>query len=278
MAGNGHWGWRLCVAVEGDGMEFDVTRPSVARAYDAVLGGRDNYPPDRAVAEELRRTVPRIADLAWWNRAILGRGVRYLAAEAGVRQFIDLGAGLPTMENTHEVAQRHAPGARVVYVDIDPIVLAHGSALLAANDRTAVITADLRKPWSILDHPDTRRLIDRSEPVAILLVGMLHHLHDGEDPGGIVDTYVGAVPPGSHLFITHFCDASPDARALQKTFLTFLGSGRFRTVVEIRRYFAGLEMVGPGLVYLPEWRPDEPVNRWLTTAQRLMVGGIGRKP
>lgn len=266
------------MADEGDGLEVDVTRPSVARAYDAVLGGRDNYPPDRAVAEELRKTAPQITDLAWWNRAILGRGVRYLAAEAGVRQFIDLGAGLPTMENTHEVAQRHAPDARVVYVDIDPFVLAHGRKLLAADDRTAVITADLRKPWSVLEHPDTRRLIDLSEPVAILLIGMLHHLHDDEDPGGIVDTYMGAVPPGSHLFITHFCDSSPDARALEKTFLTFLGSGRFRTVAEIRRYFTGLEMAEPGLVYLPEWRPDEPVNRWLTTAQRLMVGGIGRKP
>jgi hypothetical protein len=265
------------VAVDGDGLEFDVSRPSVARTYDAVLGGRDNYPPDEAVAEELRKTVPQITDLAWWNRAVLGRGVRYLAAEAGMRQFIDLGAGLPTMDNTHEVARRHAPDARVVYVDIDPIVLAHGKALLAADERTAVITADLRKPCGVLDHPDTRRLIDRTKPVAILLVGVLHHLHDNENPGGIVDAYMDAVPAGSHLFITHFCDSGPDARALQKTFLTFLGSGRFRTVVEIRRYFAGLEMVEPGLVYLPEWRPDGPVNRWLTTTQRLTVAGIGRK-
>jgi SAM-dependent methyltransferase len=257
--------------------KFDVTKPSIARAYDAVLGGKDNYAVDRAVADELRRTSPRIGALAWWNRAILGRGVRYLAAEAGVRQFIDLGAGLPTMENTHQVAQRHAPGARVVYVDIDPIVLAHGRALLAANDRTAVITADLRRPCSILDHPDTRQLIDLSEPVAILLVGMLHHLHDDEDPEGIVRAYMGAVPPGSHLFITHFCDSGPEARALEKTFLAFLGTGRFRTTEEIRRFFTGLEMVEPGLVYLSEWRPDGPVSCRPTIAQRLMVGGIGRK-
>ncbi|WP_059005687.1 SAM-dependent methyltransferase [Streptomyces specialis] len=273
MAGQG--GYR---PADEPAVAVDVTVPSIARAYDAVLGGKDNYAADRAVADQLRRTMPAIGELAWSNRAILGRTVRHLAAEAGIRQFLDLGAGLPTMENTHQVAQRHAPAARVVYIDNDPIVLAHGRALLEENDRTAVVTADLRAPEAVLADPGVRRLIDLSEPVAVLLVGMLHHLHDDEDPAGLVDAYMSAVPPGSHLVVTHFCDTGPDARELQETFLRFLGTGRFRTTAEIAAYFDGLDMLPPGLVPLPLWRPDTPVEEPLSTARRLMAGGVGRKP
>ncbi|HEX2313205.1 MAG TPA: SAM-dependent methyltransferase [Thermomonospora sp.] len=257
---------------------IDTTRPSIARAYDAVLGGKDNYEVDRAVAEELFKVMPEIGDLAWYNRAILGRGVRHLAAEAGVRQFLDLGSGLPTVENTHQVAQRHVPDARVVYVDIDPIVLAHGRALLVQNEYTTVVTADLRDPEAVLGLPEVHKLIDFSEPVAVLLVGMLHHLHDDEDPQGIVERYMAAVPSGSHLFLTHFCRSGPDAAALEETFLRFLGTGRFRTREEIARYFTGLDLVPPGLVHLPEWRPDGLLTYPLTIGQRLMIGGIARKP
>jgi SAM-dependent methyltransferase len=257
---------------------IDTTRPSIARAYDAVLGGKDNYEVDRAVAARLFTVMPEIGDLAWDNRAILGRGVRHLAAEAGIRQFIDLGSGLPTAENTHQVAQRHIPGARVVYVDIDPIVLAHGRALLVENEHTTVVMADLRRPGQVLGAPRVRSMVDFSEPVAIMLVGMLHHLHDEEDPGGVVKAYMDAVPSGSHLFITHFCRSGPDAQALEETFLSFLGTGRFRTRAEIEAYFDGLELVEPGLVCLPEWRPDTPPPRPLTTGRRLMIGGIARKP
>lgn len=242
-----------------------------------MLGGKDNYAIDRAVASQLFRTMPQIGDLARYNRAMLGRGVRYLAGAAGIAQFIDLGAGLPTMENTHQVAQSVQLDARVVYVDIDPIVLAHGRALLATNEATRVVTADLRSPASVLALPEVREMIDFSQPVAIMLVGMLHHLHDDEDPRGVVDAYMAAVPSGSHLFITHFCDSGPQARELQNTFLTFLGTGRFRTREEIAQYFDGLEMVEPGLVYLPQWRPTHIVRPKLTAAERLMVGGIARK-
>ncbi|WP_326794773.1 SAM-dependent methyltransferase [Streptomyces sp. NBC_01808] len=258
--------------------DIDTTKPSIARAYDVVLGGKDNYKVDRAVADQLRQTMPHIDDLAWLNREALGRTVRYLTAEAGIDQLIDLGAGLPTMENTHQVAQRHLPGARVVYVDNDPIVLAHGRALLQENDDTFVITADLRRPQEILEHPDVRRLIDFSRPVAILLVGILHHLHDDEDPQGIVDAYMDAVPSGSHLVITAFCDVGEEARALQDTFLSFLGTGRFRTAAEIESYFTGLELLEPGVVSLPHWRPDKPVRTDLKLYERLMAGGVGRKP
>jgi S-adenosyl methyltransferase len=265
------------VADEGATPEFDMTRPTIARAYDAVLGGKDNFAPDRAIAAELTKTVPQIGDLAQYNRAILGRGVRFLAERAGIRQFLDLGSGLPTVENTHQVAQRYAPDARVVYVDIDPMVLAHGRALLETDKRTAVVTADLREPDRILAHPEVTRLIDLSEPVAVMLVGILHHLHDDEDPEAIVRAYMNAVPAGSHLFVTSFCDSGPDAAALEKTLLRFLGTGRFRKRNEIERYFDGLEMVEPGLVYLPEWHPDRPVSGDLSVVARLMIGGIARK-
>jgi SAM-dependent methyltransferase len=257
--------------------EIDTSKPSIARVYDAVLGGKDNYEVDRVVADGVKRTVPHIGDVGWFNRAVLGRAVRYLAAEAGIRQFIDLGAGLPTLENTHHVAQRVNPEARVVYVDNDPIVLAHGRALLEENANTGVSSADLRDPATVLAEPAVRRLIDFDEPVGVLLVGILHHLHDDEDPKGIVDTYMSHVPAGSHLVITAFCDTGPEARAVEQTMLHLLGTGRFRTTEEITAYFDGYELLEPGVVSLPLWRPEEPVAEPLTVAQRLMAGGMARK-
>ncbi|TDC76386.1 SAM-dependent methyltransferase [Streptomyces hainanensis] len=261
----------------GQSADIDLSRPSIARVYDAVLGGKDNYEVDRVVADQVRLDMPHISDVGWFNRAVLGRGVRYLAAETGINQFLDLGAGLPTLENTHQVAQRHDPEARVVYVDIDPIVLAHGRALLEENEHTAVVTADLREPEKVLANPNVRRLIDFDKPVGVLLIGILHHLHDDEDPKGIVDAYMDAVPAGSHLMITAFCDTGPEARAVEETMLEFLGTGRFRTMDEITAYFDGFELLDPGVVALPMWRPEGPVATPLSIAQRLMVGGVARK-
>lgn len=257
--------------------EFDTSKPSIARVYDALLGGKDNYPADHAVVEHLAETVPEVAEVARVNRAMLGRGVRYLAGAAGIRQFLDLGAGLPTMENTHQVAGALQPEARVVYVDIDPIALAHGRTLVGDDQRTQVVEADMRLPEQVLGHPDVQRTIDFAEPVAVLLVGILHHLHDNEDPAGIVDQYLAAVPAGSQVFITHFCDSGPEAQELEKSFLEFLGTGRFRTPDEIRGLFRGLEPVDPGLVYLPLWRPDGEVPEPLSLGERLMIGGIAQK-
>ncbi|WP_327139630.1 SAM-dependent methyltransferase [Nocardia sp. NBC_01327] len=262
----------------------DTSQPSIARAYDAVLGGKDNYEADRLVARQLAETLPGIGDLARYNRAVLARGVRYLADEAGISQFLDLGAGLPTMENTHQVAQRVRAQARVAYVDIDPMVLAHGRALLMENEYTTVITADLRQPDSVLAHPEVRALLDFTQPVAVMLVGILHHLHDSEDPQGVVDAYMSAVPSGSQLFITHFCDSGPEAHELEQTFLQFLGTGRFRTHAEIARFFGDCALAEPGLVPLPLWRPDGvlpehlPLHEQLTLDERLMIAGIARKP
>ncbi|MFE7799369.1 SAM-dependent methyltransferase [Nocardia sp. NPDC057440] len=257
---------------------FDTTKPSIARVYDALLGGTDNYPADHAVVEHLAETLPGISEVAQVNRAMLGRGVRYLAGAAGITQFLDLGAGLPTMENTHQVAQALQPGAKVAYVDIDPVALAHGRALVENNEGTVVVAADLRTPTEVLDDPAVRQTIDFTSPVAVMLVGILHHLHDDEDPAAIVDSYLSAVPSGSYLFITHFCDSGPEARALEKSFLEFLGTGRFRTREEVLGLFRGLEPVEPGLVYLPEWRPAHGDPGELSITQRLMVGGIARKP
>ena len=184
---------------------IDVSKPSIARAYDVVLGGKDNYAVDRQVVGEMLKIVPDLPQVATYNRQILIRGVRYLVREAGIRQFLDLGSGLPTVQNTHQVAQAIAPDARVVYVDNDPIVLAHGRALLEENENTAVVTADLRDPGAVLDHPDVNRLIDFSQPVGLMLVGITHHLHDDEDPEGIAKAYIDAIPSGSYLFLTAFC-------------------------------------------------------------------------
>ncbi|GGO91223.1 SAM-dependent methyltransferase [Wenjunlia tyrosinilytica] len=256
---------------------IDHTRPNIARVYDAILGGKDNYAADRAVAAQTQRIVPEIRDVARDNRAMLGRAVRYMV-KAGIRQLVDLGSGLPTAQNTHEVAQSVASDTRVVYVDNDPVVSAHGRALLAENDRTTVVTADLRRPKAVLDHPDLRAAIDFDRPVGMMLVSVIHYLNDNEDPTGIVRAYTNALAPGSHLFLTHFCAGTPEALALEQALLSGLGTGRFRSTKQIAAYFDGLDLVPPGVVHLPQWRPEGGVRRPLTIAQRLMVGGLARKP
>ncbi|MFB6977176.1 SAM-dependent methyltransferase [Streptomyces scopuliridis] len=255
---------------------IDESRPSIARVYDAVLGGEHNFAVDRAIAAESLRIVPEIGDVGRYNRAVLGRGVRYMAG-AGIRQFLDLGSGLPTVQNTHQVARAAAPDARVVYVDNDPIVRAHGRALLAEENRAAVVMADLRDPESILAHPQVRGLIDLGRPVGLMLLGVVHHLNDEEDPVGIVRRYLDAMPAGSYLFLTHFCASSPEAAGLERALLADLGTGRFRTLEEITAYFDGLELIDPGVTYLPLWRPEEPVEPPLTVGQSLMAGGLARK-
>ncbi|MEU8132907.1 SAM-dependent methyltransferase [Streptodolium elevatio] len=255
---------------------IDVSKPSIARVYDAVLGGKDNFAVDRVIAQQSQDIVPEIGDVARFNRDLLGRAVRFMA-QSGIRQFLDLGSGLPTVQNTHQVAQSVAPDARVVYVDIDPIVLAHGRALLAENHNTTVVTADLRDPKAVLDLPQVREFIDFDQPVGLMLVGVIHHLGDDEDPDGIVRAYLEALPAGSYFLLTHFCASSPDALALEGALLTSLGTGRFRTLEEITAYFDGLELLDPGVVYLPQWRPEEPVAAELTVGQRLMAGGLALK-
>ncbi|KPM53955.1 SAM-dependent methyltransferase [Frankia sp. CcI49] len=256
---------------------IDTSVPSIARVYDAILGGKDNFPVDRAVADELMRLAPRGRQSALYNRALLGRGVRFMASQ-GIRQFVDLGSGLPTAQNTHETAQAVAPDARVVYIDNDPIVLSHGRALLAENENTTVLTADFRSPEQVLNHPELTGIIDFDQPVALLLFAVVHHIEDAEDPAGILATYREHLAPGSYLFLTHFVTHGEETAELEKVMLADLGRGRFRTIAEITAFFDGFELLEPGVTYTPLWRPEEPLPDPLTLTERLVAGGLARRP
>ncbi|MEU8059263.1 SAM-dependent methyltransferase [Microbispora bryophytorum] len=237
---------------------LDVTKPNVARMYDYYLGGKDNYAADRACAREVIRQAPITRELARANRAFLRRAVRYLAEEAGVSQFLDVGAGLPTQDNVHQVARRVDPSARVVYVDNDPMVLVHARALLAVDAQTRVIQGDVRKPDDILANWDLRGLLDLSRPVGVLLVAVLHFIPDDEHPYEAVRTLLDAMPPGSYLVISHVehlphleAAAAPYERANVPVVL--------RTFEEIGAFFTGLTVLRPGLVNVRRWRPDDQV-------------------
>ncbi|MDF5754178.1 SAM-dependent methyltransferase [Spongiactinospora sp. TRM90649] len=261
--------------------------PSVARVYDYFLGGKDNFAVDREVVEQVAKLMP-----AGWNpgtgaqdnRAFLRRTVRHLTREAGIRQFIDIGSGLPTQGNVHEVAQEAAPSARVVYVDNDPIVLVHARALLGRDPGTAVITADVRDPDEIVGNPAIRDFIDFKQPVGLLMLAILHHINDHENPGGITRRLTDAMPDGSHLVISHFRNpgaARPDdadlADRCERLFNDRLGAGRWRTQQEITAYFGDWKLLDPGLVPLPEWRPDPGERIEEHPVYHLFVGGVARK-
>jgi S-adenosyl methyltransferase len=256
--------------------EIDTTKPSVARVYDAILGGKDNFAVDRAVAEEAMRATGDGGKGARLNRATLGRAVRFMAAR-GITQFLDLGSGLPTAQNTHQIAQAVDGAARVVYVDNDPSVYLHGEALLADDKSTRVVLGDVRKPDTLLSLPEITGLLDFAEPVGLILNAVIHHVLDEERPHRIVAAYKDALAPGSYLQLTHFTDESAEARANEAVLKQALGRGQARSREEITRFFDGLEMVPPGVVFLPEWRPDEPVTLPLDPGGKLMLGGVGRK-
>jgi SAM-dependent methyltransferase len=258
--------------------DVDLSSASIARVYDYFLGGKEHLEVDRRAAHALLNVVPEAAEIAKDNRCFMRRGVEYLVRDAGIRQIIDVGSGLPNAGNVHEVAHAIDPSIRIVYVDNDPVVLAHARALLAIDEHTTVVVGDLRKPEAIFDHPGTRELIDLGEPFAVLLGGVVHHLADSDAPDAIMAGVRDRLSPGSHLLVTHFLDDDESrAHALERAFLNGgVGSGRFRTWEELRRFFDGLEMVEPGLVYANDWRPDEytaidgPVHT-------LHAGGIGRR-
>jgi S-adenosyl methyltransferase len=257
--------------------EIDTTKPSVARVYDAILGGKDNFAVDRAVAELSVKAMGDGGSGARLNRAMLGRAVRFMAAN-GISQFLDLGSGLPTVQNTHQIAQAVNPAARVVYVDNDPSVSLHGQALLASDAATAVVLADVMEPDKLLSLPEVTGLIDFTEPVGLIMNAVIHHMLDEEDPYGVVAAYQDAVVSGSYLQITHFCDAAPEAAASVRVLRENLGRGQIRRRDEIKRFFDGWQLVEPGLVFVSEWRPDEPVTLPLDVGSLLMLAGVARKP
>jgi O-methyltransferase involved in polyketide biosynthesis len=254
---------------------IDATVPTAARMYDYWLGGHDNFAADRIAALKVAERTPGVAEAARANRAFLGRAVRYLAGEAGIRQFLDLGTGLPTKGNVHQVAQALTPDAHVVYVDNDPMVFAHARAL-KTGDGTAVIHADLRDPDTILGHPETRRLIDFSQPLAILFVSVLHFVPD-PDARVAVAAYASAAVPGSHLVLSHgYHNQDPQASAATTTvYASTTSPVTQRTPEEILTFFDGLEILEPGLVPVQQWRPDEPGPSALSKA--WILGGVARK-
>ena len=263
---------------------FDTSRPTIARVYDALLGGKENYAADREGAATYLKYVPDAGRCAIDNRQALVKGVQYLAGTAGIDQFLDIGSGLPTEMNTHQAAQAVNPKVKVVYVDNDPIVLAHGRALLATDNSTVVVTADLRDPKSILENEEVRGMLDFSRPVGLMVVGIHMHFHDDEQPDEWVRTIMDELPSGSYLFITDFVDTGePLQKAMEQAGLESLGNGWIRTPERIEQHFLGMPLIPPGLDFLARWFPDDPEGevpdaKDLKPYQRILMAGIARKP
>ncbi|MDQ3404268.1 MAG: SAM-dependent methyltransferase [Actinomycetota bacterium] len=265
-------------------IHIDTTKASIARVYDAFLGGKDNYEIDREVLRRVQTVAPEAATLAVDNRSFLIRATRFIASQTNIRQYLDCGSGLPTAENTHQVAQRLQPDSTVVYVDNDPVVVAHGRALLEENDRTHFVAEDIFDPEALLSHEAVRRYIDFTEPVALFHLGTIHH-YDGErSPGDIMRAYVDALPSGSFVALSHFFDPevpeyTPLARRMEDIFVhSPMGSGSFRTRAEIEEMFPGLDMIEPGITTCADWWPDGPQLKAHDAVSHCIVGGIGRKP
>jgi SAM-dependent methyltransferase len=247
--------------------------------YDYFLGGKDNYPADREAAEEVLAVAPQARLSAVENRAFLRRAVRYLAAEAGIRQFIDIGTGLPTQENVHEVVQRAAPGARVVYVDNDPVVLAHGRAMLHGVANTAIIGRDLRQPAGILADGELRRLIDFAEPAAVLLVAVLHFIPDEDDPAGLIGQLTDRLAPGSYLVLSHgTTDSRPETAKALKVYERATSQAYARSRERVRSLVTGLDIIDPGLVWAPQWRPDVGGPAEADPGRSHVYALVARKP
>jgi S-adenosyl methyltransferase len=244
----------------------DPTKPSPARLYDYFLGGTNNFPVDRQAAEYLRSHIPDVVDALWANRGFHGRAAVWMARH-GIRQFLDIGSGLPTQNNTHESVQKVEPQARVVYVDNDPMVAAHAGALLAPGGTTAVILADLRDPDALLSHPDLLRLIDLAEPTGVLMTDVLHFLPDDDDPWGLVARYVDAMAPGSYLALSHGTNENMppgQTRAAAETMARATANVYPRSRADVTRFFDGLELLAPydgakpAVTYAGLWGAEDP--------------------
>jgi S-adenosyl methyltransferase len=260
--------------------DIDTKTPSAARVYDYMLGGTDNYAVDRMAADMGERMLPGTKAMARNNRRFLERVVWYLAADCGIRQFIDNGSGLPTQSNVHQIAQDVDPRSRVVYVDNDPVVLRHQKVGALADDaNTAFLLADARNVDEILASPEAARLLDPGEPAAALYLSFLHFIPDADDPWGMVRRMMSRLAPGSYLVISHVVSDDTELRQQVTAVAAEVSKGRFgriRKKQEVRAFFEGLEVVEPGLVNLTDWRPDgrdeEQGQRW------VMFGGVARKP
>ena len=264
------------------GPAIDTSRPHPARMYDYYIGGKNHFAADRQVADAALSHWPSGRIGLRENRRFLGRAVRYLASEAGVRQFLDIGSGLPTTANVHEIAQAVDPSCQVVYVDSDPMVLVHARALLtsAPEGRTAYIQADLKSPLDILSSPVVRSVIDFGQPVALMLIAVLHFLLEEDQAEGVLKTLVDALPPGSYLAASHIT-AEHDPEGIAGGQRVYRNAGLPMNTRDSDEFaslaFSGLELVPPGVVLVSEWRPDSNAPR-PSPAEVSCYGGVARKP
>lgn len=252
--------------------------PSPARVYDHLLGGKDHYENDRALAERMLRLQPRLIQAARQNRRFVARTVRSLA-RAGYAQFLDIGCGLPTADDVHRIAVRERPGVRMVCVDNDPIVLAHGRALLTESGVATFIQGDLYEPEKIFSDPALLELIDLKRPVGIILAAIIHHVPDERDPKAVVRRLHDFVAPGSYFMLTHLHDSGDDPRVAEakKILQTGLGGSYFRSREQITGFLDGLTLLEPGVVHVTEWRPNGPPGPLEHPLHTQMVAGLARK-
>jgi hypothetical protein len=252
--------------------------PSPARIYDYLLGGKDNYPADRQAGNVIAAYLPNIREACGWNRTFLRRAVNFLAADAGIRQFIDIGAGMPASGNVHEVARQADPATRVVYVDNDPVVLAHGRDMLHGVPNTVILSHDLRVPAEILADLELRRLIDFSDPVAIVLVAILPFISDADDPAGIIKELLAPFPSGSYLALSHAtADGTPAVIAAAKVYDEATAQVHVRRRDDVLALVDGLDLVPPGLVWTPQWHPEPEAGMPSRPADSLGYALVARK-
>jgi len=263
----------------------DPTTPSTARLYDYYLGGSNNFEVDRTAGERLRASLPELADAAWANRGFHGRAAVWMAEVQGIRQFIDIGPGLPTQNNTHQAVHRVNPEARIVYVDVDPLVAAYSQLLLERDGTTTLITADLREVDTVLSHPELRRMIDFSQPVGVLMTAVMHFIEDAADPWGMVARYMSAMPAGSYLALSHATFDKLPPRAVQTIDEIYQNASSriwLRSRKDIERFFSDLEMVppyagaSPGLTFVGSWGAEDP-EQADSDGSRVLCCAVGRR-
>jgi hypothetical protein len=259
--------------------DIDPERPSAARIYDYLLDGAHNFEVDRKVAEQLLAAYPAAKATIYTNRAFLRRAVEFLV-DAGIRQFLDIGSGIPTVGHVHDIAQGAAPESRVVFVDIDPVAVAHSRDILRGNDRTAVIQEDARRPEAIIDHPDVRGLLDFDQPIGMLVVAMFHFVSDEDDPLGIVSRLTAPLASGSYLAISHLTgDGTHDMEQFREVSRRSGIDVAVRNLREVEALFGGFDLVEPGVVWAPQWCPESPDDVYLDQPEASGVyAGVGRKP
>ncbi|WP_345604396.1 SAM-dependent methyltransferase [Pseudonocardia adelaidensis] len=264
---------------------IDPSKPNLARVYDGFLGGKDNYAADRAIVREIHAATPELTRVVQEERAWLGRVTRFLVKSAHIEQILHVGAGMPTIDNTHEAAQRFNSDTRVIYVADDPVVQAHGRAILAENDLTHLADADYSRPDELFGHETVKKFLDPDEPVALIHSRTMHHVAGSERAHEIVQRYLELLPSGSYLVLTHFCDPEDDGQGTQLARLvegifsrSGLGPVAFRPREEIAAFFDGLELVEPGVSRLRDWWPDGPLMASATVEDEMILGGVACKP